>query len=123
MVLDILLDRDGDLHISPIGDIALTCSARQAVRIRLLWFFNEWRFAPNLGVPYFEEVLVKNPNMNRLRRIIYEQAKSVDDVKDVKNIGISIDNATRRARFSFDLSLPEEAFREEVEILWGAYTD
>ena len=122
-MLDILLDCDGDLHITPSGDIYLTQNARQAVRIRLLWFFNEWRFAPGLGVPYFEEVFIKNPNINRLRRIVYEQAKSVDGVIDVRNININIENAARKARFCFDLMLQEETYREEVEIPWGVNMD
>ena len=121
-MLDILLDREGDLSITQSGDISLTQSARQAIRIRLLWFFNEWRFAPGLGVPYFEEVLVKNPNINRIRRIIYNQAKSVEGVQDVRSIDVSVDPSSRRARFSFDVTLSEETYRDEVEIPWGAYT-
>jgi len=115
---DILLTRDGDLNINEWGDISLTESIRQAVRIRLLWFFQEWRFAPGLGVPYWEEILIKNPNITRIRRIIRDEAMSVDGVQDVRNIVIDINANTRNARFSFDLIISDETYREEVDIPW-----
>lgn|GEM_PF-3755842 len=67
LVFDILLTPDGDLNITENGDIQLPESVRQAIRIRLLWFFSEWRFAPEIGVPYFEDFLIKNLTIaNRL---------------------------------------------------------
>jgi len=122
-VLDILLTRDHDLNINEWGDITLTESVRQAVRIRLLWFFEEWRFAPFLGVPYWAEVLIKNPNIGRIRRIIREQCMLVREVQDVRNIIIEINANTRVARFTFDLALNDEIYREEVDIPWGPSTD
>ena len=122
-MLDILLTRDGDLSINEWGDIALTESVRQAVRIRLLWFFQEWRYGPDIGVPYFEEVFVKNPNIARIRRIVRDEAMSVQEVQDVTNIVIDINAATREAHIAFDILISGETFREEVLIPWGSYTD
>jgi len=122
-VLDILLTRDGDLNINGWGDITLTESVRQAVRIRLLWFFQEWRFAPGKGLPYFEEVFVKNPNIARIRRIIRREVLSVREAQDIKNIVIDTNNNTRVAHFSFDIVIDGEIYREEVEIPWGDYMD
>ena len=122
-MLDILLAPDGDLNITGHGDIQLTESVRQAIRIRLLWFFGEWKFAPLLGVPYFEDVLVKNPNLSRVRRIVRSQVMSVREVRGVDNINVSVNAGTREARISFDADLDDETYREEVEIPWGANTD
>lgn len=122
-MLDILLTRDGDLNINGWGDITLTESVRQAVRIRLLWFFQEWRFAPGKGLPYFEEVFVKNPNIARIRRIIRREVLSVREAQDIKNIVIDTNNNTRVAHFSFDIVIDGEIYREEVEIPWGDYMD
>ena len=57
---DLLLTADGDLNISA-GDLRITDSIKQAIDVRLGWFLNEWKFAPQYGVPYYEYVLVKNP--------------------------------------------------------------
>ena len=117
-MLDILLTRSGDININDWGDITLTESVRQAVRIRLLWFFNEWRFAPDKGVPYFEEVFIKNPNQARMRRIVRDQALSVRDVRDVTDIQINTNTNTRVSSISFSIHVEGDIFREEVQIPW-----
>jgi len=123
-MLDILLTPDGDLFISDTGDIILTdtmadqkASIRQAIRIRLQWFFGEWKFAPPYGVPYFEEVLVKNPNLERIKGIVREEVLSVDEVRDVRNLVIKLDKKTRIASVTMDVVIDDDTFREEVEII------
>ena len=83
-MIDLKLNATGDLDISAAGDISSTDSIIQAVRIRLLWFFGEWRLMPSLGFPYFENLLVKNPNESKLRHLIRETVMSVDGVTDVR---------------------------------------
>ena len=117
-MLDILLTPDGDLNITEHGDIQLTESVRQAIRIRLLWFFREWRFAPEFGVPYWEDILIKNPNMNRIRRIIRNEVMSVDEVRDVRHLTIDVGAQSRRTVIRFEAVTSEEIYREEVEIPW-----
>lgn len=94
---DILLNRDGDLVINATGNIEITDSVAQAIIIRLRWFFNEWRFAPQYGVPYFEEVLVKNPSDLRVRQIIRDEILSVEEVESVSRLDISSDLTARRS--------------------------
>ena len=113
---DILLTPDGDIHISEAGDIAITDSVRQAARIRLQWFSGEWRFAPEFGVPYYDDILIKKPNIAKIRGIVRDEVLSVEEARDVGNIGIGIDNPARRAVFAFDIVTDEEIYREEVLI-------
>ena len=113
---DILLTLDGDLSIDEFGDISLTDSVRQAVRIRLLWFLEEWRFAPTFGVPYFESVFIKNPSLAQIRSIIRKEVISVDEVLDARNISIDFDRVKRTARITLDIVTAEETYREEVPI-------
>ena len=84
MPVDILLDSGGDILVNAAADITPQYSIRQDVKIRLQWFFEEWRFAPEYGVPYFDEVFVKNPNTERIAQIIREEASKVADVTEVK---------------------------------------
>ena len=120
---DILLTADGDLHITEQGDIRLTDSVRQAVRVRLLWFFNEWRFWPDTGVPYFEDILTKNPDIQRIRRIVRDEAMTVDGVIEARDITITIDASARSALIVFFIVVGEETYREEVTIPWITFTD
>jgi hypothetical protein len=88
---DILLTRDGDLYINPAtGDIEITDSVEQAIRIRLLWFFQEWRLGPGHGIPYWEEILIKNPNKLRIRQLFREAIMSVAEVESVEDLTASI---------------------------------
>lgn len=54
---DLLLDKDGDLYLTPNGDVSLTDSVRQAILIRLRWFLGEWKFNTSFGLPYFSQIL------------------------------------------------------------------
>ena len=61
-MIDIKLNNDGDLDISPTGDFQLDDNPLQDARIAILWIEGEWRFNPDVGLPWFEEFLVKNGN-------------------------------------------------------------
>ena len=113
-MIDLKLDATGDLELSAAGDISATDSIVQAVRIRLFWFFGEWRLMP----PYFENLLVKNPNESKLRHLIRETVMSVDGVTDVSEILFNIDKKSRRASVGITFNTDEDSFREEVKIPW-----
>lgn len=117
-MIDLKLDSTGDLELSAAGDISATDSIIQAVRIRLLWFFEEWRLGPSLGFPYFEHLFVKNPNEAKLRHLIRETVMGVEGVTDVTEITFSIDKATRQGTVCITFTTDEDSFREEVKIKW-----
>jgi hypothetical protein len=122
--LDIMLDRSGDIVVDEFVNISLTDSIRQAVVIHLRWFLDEWRFAPQFGMPYFEEILVKNPNLERIKTIIRDECMTVDGVKDITDISVAFEcqspvidiTRSRKAVFLFNIVTAEEIYREEVSI-------
>ena len=113
---DILLTADGDLAIGETGDISITDSVRQAIRVRLRWFFQEWRLGPEFGIPYYEEILVKNPNNLRIKQIIRDEILTVEEVDDVRNIVLTVDSEERTAVVSFTVAVGDKILREEVLI-------
>lgn len=115
-MIDLKLTASGDLELSAAGDISATDSIVQAVRIRLLWFLDEWRLGPELGFPYFEHLFVKNPNETKLKYLIRETVMSVEGVNNVEEITISVDRKTRDAAISFTFTTDEDTYREEVTI-------
>lgn len=117
-MIDLRLNAEGDLELSDAGDISVTDSIVQAVRIRLLWFFGEWRLGPGMGFPYFEHLFVKNPNEAKLRHLIRETVMEVEGVTDVTEISFSIDRKTRQAAIALAFTTDEDTFREEVKIAW-----
>lgn len=111
---DLKLNSSGDLVIGENGDISLTQSRRQAVQIRLRWLYGEWRFAPENGVPYFEEIMVKNPDTARIKQIIRSEVMGVDGMLDVKNLEVKVNSQLRTVRITFDGYADGENFSEEV---------
>ena len=117
-MIDLKLDANWDLELSAAGDISKTDSIVQAVRIRLLWFFKEWRLGPGHGVPYFEEILVKNPNEAKVRHLIREIVMSVERVTNVLGVGIAVDKKTRQATIAVSFATDEDTYKEEVKVKW-----
>lgn len=115
-MIDLKLDKTGDLELTQLGDILPTDSIAQAVRVRLLWFFKEWRLGPDLGFPYFEYLFVKNPNEAKLRHLIRETVMEVEDVTDVTDITFTVDRKQRTATIVVTFTTDEDTFREEVNI-------
>lgn len=114
---DLAIDSSGDIKIDDY-DILTTNSIAQAINIRLRWFYNEWIFGPEYGVKYFEQILVKNPNEDKIVRMLSDVIQSVDEVESVKDIEMEIDPITRKGTITYEAIVGEEAIREEVE-LWS----
>lgn len=115
-MLDIKLNDDGDLDVSPFGDISTTESVRQAVLIRLRWIYDEWRLGPEYGFPWFEEVFVKNPNTVKIKQLIREEILKVTEVKAAEVTRVDYDPAKRTAKFYYTVKVGEETYREEVTL-------
>lgn len=115
-MLDIMLDADGDIKVSAIGDISTTESVRQAVKIRLRWIYNEWRLGPEFGFPWFEEVFVKEPNTVKIRQLIRDEIMKVDEVTAAEVTSVAYDRAKRSATFVYICSVGEAVFKEEVTL-------
>lgn len=114
--MDILLDGNGDLLIDKNGDIVLDNSVRQKIRIRLLWFLGEWRWNKEYGLPYFDELFVKNPDTDAFEREIRDVLMKIDEVSGVDKVQITGDSKTRIGTISVVVKSDKEIIREEVSI-------
>jgi hypothetical protein len=113
---DILLDNSGDIYVGDTADISIKHSIRQDVKIRLQWFFDEWRFNPEAGIPYFEEVFLKNPNTDVIAQIFREEATKAEGVKEITNVSVVVDSKSRTATIKFTIITDYGSFKEEVSI-------
>ena len=92
--MDILLGSDGDIALSK-ADITLTNSLCQKISIHLRWFLNEWKFNRNIGVPYYEEIFVKQYDLDNIKQILEEEILSVDGVEEISSLEASVDMENR----------------------------
>lgn len=114
--MDILLSADGDLFLTDKGDISLVNSVAQKIKIRLKWWLGEWRWDKEEGLPYKDELFIKNPNTDSFEMLVREKIFEVTEVTEVKNVSVSYDRKTRTGKISFRALTDTETITEEVAI-------
>jgi hypothetical protein len=95
----------------PAGDLALTSGsaraidgsayAKQKVAVRCQFYLGEWFLNSKEGIPYFRDVLVKNPNPDTVRSVFRRTILSVPGIVSVDSLKYSLDSQTRIASISF----------------------
>jgi len=113
---DIRLNDAGDIAVTEFGDITLTESVKQKILIRLRWIKEEWRLGPDLGFSWFEDVLVKNPNLDNIQQLLREEILEVEGVTDAEVTEVKFNQKERKATFRFTYTVDEETYKEEVTI-------
>lgn len=94
---DFLLTSSGDLDLTT-GDLQLATGSTeiaQHIKIRLRYFLGEWFLDQRLGVPYFDQILLKNPNTNVVTDLLRRATLSTPGVLDVSSLSFVFDSATR----------------------------
>lgn len=114
--MDILLNKDGDLGFNENYDIVLNNNVSQTICIRLLWFLGEWRWDDEMGLPYFEDLFVKEPDIQYFEELITEEIFNIDEVIEVEHVEILVDSKTRTASIFFVAITDLETIKEEVKI-------
>lgn len=115
---DIQMTRDGDISFIN-NDILATDSIEQGIYIRLRWFFKEWKFWPEYGVKYFENIFVKNPNKTLITSDISQQILSVEGVKSVDDLSVTIDYKNRAATITYKVTTESKEILEKEVNLWN----
>lgn len=113
---DILLNGNGDILLNEKGDIQFTDSVKQAIEIRLKWFSKEWKLGPDFGIPYYEEVFVKNPSTMLIEEKMRDAIMDVDEVEDVVSFNMSLDKALRKLNVTYVVSVSESLIEGSVNI-------
>ena len=102
------LDASGDIQLED-GQIKTISdrleSIRQKATVALNTFEGEWFLDVNFGVPYREEILIKNPSVSRISAVLRDTLESVNGVTTVTELSISIDRATRTLSAEFELNI------------------
>jgi len=73
----------------------------QQIKITLLAFLGEWFLDVTFGVPYLEDILVKNPRMNTIEVILRAHINAVPHVIRLENFFMAFDAARRTLEVNF----------------------
>jgi len=117
--VDLLLE-GGDTALEK-GDLVLVDGVdaiEQHLRIRLKTFKGEWFLDQRAGMPYFQSILVKAPNLPVIVGIYRKAILTTPGVTGVDDLAVNFDAATRSlsVRFSAQTSDGPISYDEEVEI-------
>lgn len=76
-------------------------SVAQALRIHLRFFLGEWFLDEGVGVPYFQQIFTKAPNLPLIESIFRSEILSVPGVGAIDSLNMLFDRASRRATVTF----------------------
>lgn len=127
MSFDLALNRlthDMEFHISEDSTgskfrfwfIDGTDKIAQQIKINLLSFLGEWFLDLRYGVPYLEEILVKNPRMASVETIFRNHISSVPDVIRVTNLGLSWNRQLRILGVEFTCETNLGPIKESIKL-------
>jgi len=102
-----------DLQIDPLdnddlvieqGDLVLIQDlpyAGQRMRIRLDFQQGEWFLNLDDGIPYRQDIFVRNPNLSIISAILRDRIISMPEINRLQTFELTFDNVTELLRLSF----------------------
>lgn len=94
-------DNDFDLSTGNLQMLSGIESIAQDIRLALQFFMGEWFLDRSVGVPYFQEVLVKTPDPNALQSIFRKIILGRPGVVSLLDIQLAQDDETRKLNLAF----------------------
>lgn len=91
----------------------------QQIKINLLTLLGEWFLDESVGVPYLEEILIKNPRMASIETILRDHITSVPNVNRVTSFGLSWSRQSRilSVEFACDTDLGPISETVNLEVI------
>ena len=96
-VLDNDIDIDGEQWQLVDGDDALI----QHLLIRLRFFKGEWFLNPAIGVPYYDTIFLKNPDLVAVRGVFRLAILTTPGIASLNSLLTDLEESTRRLTVTF----------------------
>ncbi|HEX5035075.1 MAG TPA: hypothetical protein VFW62_11390 [bacterium] len=97
------LDENGDLETT--GNRLTLTQGREAIRqhlqVKFRLFLGEWFLDRSLGVPYFEKILLKNPNLVEVSDFLKVYILETPGVTGLESFQFAFDLQGRELRLEF----------------------
>lgn len=102
--VDLQLNDDGTALVMVKGDFVLATgrdAITQHLRIRLRTFRGEWFLDRRVGLPYYQQILVKGPNLAAVKALYRRAIMETPGVTELRHLEVTMDHATRSAAVAF----------------------
>ena len=95
---DLLFLKNDFLIVKDIDKVA------QSLKQRLSFYQGEWFLDTTVGIPYFEEIFVKNPNIPDIESIYKVEIVETEDVNEILEFNSSFTNDIRTYDLTFSVN-------------------
>lgn len=116
---DLKLNTFGELDLST-DDLVFISGAdavAQHLKIRLRFVRGEWFLDQRVGIPYYSQIWVKNPNLAAIQSVFRRAIVTTPGVEALERIDQQFDAATRELSLSFSAKLEgEDISRDFTEV-------
>lgn len=110
-VTDAANPTEGDLHLD--GEALSLVDSRDAIaqhiRIRLRFFLGEWFLDQREGIPFYRDILTKNPSRSLVESIYRQAITDTPGVDSLEKFALSIDASTRTGEVTFTVTTTDGA--------------
>lgn len=98
------LQAQGDLDLS-MGRLVLVSDVNtltaQKLTNRFQFFLGEWFMNALEGIPYYQQIFVKNPDINAIGQLFYRVITQTPGVRDVRSASLNFISTTRQLLADF----------------------
>jgi hypothetical protein len=101
-----LVDNDISIENNDLVLIQGSEETAQNLSVNLRTFLGEWFLNTSLGIPWFQEILVKGTSIQQIESIILNAILSTNGVLNVSRFKIELDNKERQ--LSIDSTIQSE---------------
>jgi hypothetical protein len=97
-----LVTNDMKLTGGDISIVTLDAAIRQRLLQTLRLFLGEWFLDTSAGVPYYQSILVKNPNLDVVQASIKNAILSTPGITELLSFNFNYDAVQRKVTMDFD---------------------
>jgi hypothetical protein len=109
---DVTLDSTNNLRFTE----TLTEYVSQKITNNLQTFKGEWYQNIAIGVPYYDRVLIKNPDLDDVDNLFQSEILEVKEVVEILEYESEFDNSTRKYTVNWKVLAQEVETEETIEV-------
>lgn len=86
----------------------------QTIESRLRTFMGEWFLNRDLGIPYFDSVFVKAPDMDQINGLFLTEINDVNGIEEILSFNTVFDTSVRKLTVTFTVQVQSETITGTV---------
>lgn len=115
--MNLKLDSSGDLIIGRgAARVEGAAYVGQLIANKLKTLYGEWQLNTTLGIPWFTDLLVHNPNEGLIYNWIFKTLNDIEYVTSVDNLVLGIVKSDRKLLIHFEVTTIYGSITKEVEV-------